>query len=77
MISEGDADLHGGQETAWLGGQRQRAARTDHLALRHRLETADARRDDRHFRQGEEAIDDDEENDRRQFEEEHGFVGNL
>ena len=69
-----DADLHGRQEAAGIGAELERAAGAAHVPVDHRFQPGRAGRDDRQFGHGEQAVDDDEDDHRADFEINHGAV---
>ena len=69
-----DADLHGRQEAAGIGAELERAAGAAHVPVDHRLEPGRPGRDDRQLRHREQAVDDDEDDHRADFDIDHGAV---
>ena len=66
-----DADLHGGEEFAGIGGQRQRAARAGDAFFDQRRQPRRPGRHDGQFRHREQAIDDDQDRDDPEFQIQH------
>ena len=70
-----DADLDGGQELAWIFHEADGGPGAAVSLVRHLLKSCPPGRNDRQFRHGEKAVQQDQQNDNDQFPGEHQLLG--